>query len=292
MKNIARKIPPVLAGLATLWLTGCVNPMFYQPDRRLYQTPANTGLAYEEIRFASKDGTKLAGWFIPAVGTNAVKGTVIHCHGNAQNMSSHFLFVNWLPQQGFHLFVFDYRGYGASAGKPDRQGVFDDTVAAIECVRNRKDIDPEKIVVFGQSLGAANALAVLGENINAAHAVRGIAADSSFFSYRQIVRDKIKTIPVLSWFRWPLSFVVVSNRHSPGNAVGCLPGDLPLMILHGKSDRIVPFEHARELFAAAHDPKMMVTADDCGHTEAILKNPIYRAQLAHFFETVLAPAAP
>jgi len=107
--------------LLTLSLScqGCVGGLFYQPDRKIYDTPDRHGLKYEEVSFQSKDGTGLSGWFVPAVGKP--KGTVIHFHGNAQNMTAHFGFVSWLPEQGFNLFVFDYRGYGKSAGKPDRR---------------------------------------------------------------------------------------------------------------------------------------------------------------------------
>ena len=73
-------------------------------------------------------------------------GTVVHFHGNAQNMSAHYTFVSWLPAHGFNLFVFDYRGYGQSEGTLSREGVYEDSVAAVEYVRKRTDIDPRKII--------------------------------------------------------------------------------------------------------------------------------------------------
>ena len=85
------------------YLFGCVrvNQMFYYPDRTRYSTPADKGLRFEEIVFPSRDGTELSGWFIPAVG--AAQGTVLHRHGNAENMPSHFGFGDWLPVAGFNL---------------------------------------------------------------------------------------------------------------------------------------------------------------------------------------------
>src|ERR1051325_11044653 len=152
--------------LALACLTGCVQGAFYHPDRVLYDTPARLGLKYEQVTFASQDGTRLVGWFIPARGyadPKRAKGTVVHFHGNAQNLSAHWQFVDWLPQRGFNLFVFDYRGYGASQGSPEPKGVFEDSLAALDYVRARPDVDPERLLALGQSLGGTNAIAAGGQ---------------------------------------------------------------------------------------------------------------------------------
>src|SRR5262245_38553000 len=117
-----------------LLLTGCVESYFYYPDRVAYSTPASAGLSYEEVTFNSRDGTQLSGWFIPAAGRNAraAKGTVVHFHGNAQNISSHWEFLDWLPARAYNVFIFDYRGYGKSQGKPEQKGVFEDSVSALQ----------------------------------------------------------------------------------------------------------------------------------------------------------------
>src|ERR1041384_5905226 len=124
--------------LALGCLTGCAQGAFYHPDRGLHDPPARLGLKYEQVTFASQDGTRLVGWFIPARGyadPKRAKGTVVHFHGNAQNLSAHWQFVDWLPQRGFNLFVFDYRGYGASQGSPEPKGVFEDSLAALDYAR-------------------------------------------------------------------------------------------------------------------------------------------------------------
>lgn len=285
VRAVARSMAAGLGVAMTFVLVGCANPLFYHPDRVVYQTPEKAGLPFEEVSFASRDGTRLSGWFVPAAGR--AKGTIVHFHGNAQNMTAHFSFVSWLPKNGFNLFVFDYRGYGQSKGVAHRQGVFDDCLAALDCVRARTDVDPDRLVVFGQSLGGANAIAALGEHTNAARGVRGIAVDSSFYSYRLIVRDKIRQIPVLSLLRWPLSYLVVENSHSPADAVARLP-PVPKFFLHGKEDAVVPCSHGQKLFAAAGEPKELLLADGCNHTEAIMKSPTYRAALLDFFNRALA----
>src|SRR5262245_703487 len=188
MRGIRRGI----AGLLLLALAGCASNFFYQPDRVLYGTPAQAGLKYEQVAFPSRDGTRLVGWFLPAAGyadPRNARGTVVHFHGNAQNLSAHWRYVEWLPRRGFNLFVFDYRGYGASEGSPDPKGVFEDSASALDYVRQRRDVDPGRLLVFGQSLGGANAIAVVGGGNRAG--VKALAIEATFFSYSSIAADKV-----------------------------------------------------------------------------------------------------
>lgn len=276
MKTIALLAMAILS-------SGCASRYLYYPDSRVYQTPAQRGLRYEEVAFASADGTPLTGWFVPAAG-EAI-GTVIHFHGNAQNMTAHFSYVDWLPAQGFNLFAFDYRGYGRSGGTPQRDGIFADCLAAVETVRARRDIDPDALVIFGQSLGGANALAVLGER--KVEGVKAVAIDSAFYSYRAIVRDKIAQMPLLWIAKWPLSFLVVSNRHSPGAAVRAI-APTPLLLVHGTADRVVPYHHAQDLFRQAREPKELWTLEGAGHTAAFAAGgDAYRKRLVQFFTAAI-----
>jgi hypothetical protein len=273
-----------LIGIFAVTCGGCVNRMFYYPTRDVYGTPASHGLRYEQVSFLSDDGTRLSGWFIPAVGD--AMGTVVHFHGNAQNMTAHFSYVAWLPREGFNLFVFDYRGYGASGGSPDREGVYRDCVAALECVRRRADVDPDRIVLLGQSLGGANAIAVAGSGD--AGKIRAVAVDSAFFSYRLIVRDQMRHIPLVSLLRWPLSFVIVGNGRSPGPAVANI-SPTPLLIFHGDEDQVVPIRHGIMLFDAAKEPKEFVRVPGGRHTDAFVRpEPQYRRKLMEFFKESLA----
>ena len=179
-------------------LSSCAQNAFYYPDHTDYGTPAQQGLRYEDVRFASKDGTPLHGWFVPAQcpaesslhpAACPARATVIHFHGNAQNLSAHWAAVRHLPAEGYNVFLFDYRGYGQSGGTPSQQGLFDDGNAALDYVRTRSDVDKEKLLVFGQSLGGTNAIAVVGAGNKAG--VRAVAIESTFASYSKIGNDKI-----------------------------------------------------------------------------------------------------
>lgn len=256
--------------------------MFYYPDKIVYGTPTQSGLKYEEVTFPSKDGTFLTGWFVPAVGEP--KGTVIHFHGNAQNMTAHFSFVSWLPKEGFNVFIFDYRGYGKSQGKPSRETVFQDCVAAVDYVKSRNDIDRNSIVLLGQSLGGAFALSAFGEGMITD--IRAVAIDSTFYSYRLMVRDAIKGIPILSFLRWPLSFIVVSNSHSPGPVIKNI--SVPLLLIHGTDDQVIPYHHGQWLFEDATVPKEFITVPRGRHTDAFVEyGDIYRKRLVEFYRKAL-----
>jgi fermentation-respiration switch protein FrsA (DUF1100 family) len=258
--------------------------MFYQPDRKVYDTPDRHGLKYEQVAFQSKDGTRLTGWFIPAVGTP--RGTVIHFHGNAQNMTAHFGFVSWLPAQGFNLFVFDYRGYGISAGTPDRRGVFEDSLAALDYISARPGIDHNRLLVLGQSLGGANAIAAVGSRPPGG--VRAVAIDSAFASYQGIVHDKIAAIPILSYLRNPLSHLLIVNDLSPEAVVANI-APTPLLIIHGTADPVVPYSHGKRLFDLAREPKQFWTIEGGEHTEAFFDpGSAYRQRLVAFFDEALA----
>jgi len=267
-------------------LSGCANSLFYYPDKKIYSNPSHKNLAYEDVFFYSKDGTKLHGWFLPSKTEPAESepvGTVIHFHGNARNLTAHVSFVDWLPASNFNLFTFDYRGYGRSEGTPTRQGIYEDCIAAIRYIQTRKDIDQSRLFILGQSLGGVNALAVLGENTFSG--IRAIAVDSAFYSYRRIVKDKIGAIPIIGLLKSPLSFLVVSNQYSPCNVMGQI-SPIPLFIIHGTSDQVVPYQHGKALFDAAKPPKYLYTVDGGKHTEAFTARfgTTYRTHLIAFYK--------
>jgi fermentation-respiration switch protein FrsA (DUF1100 family) len=231
--------------------------LFYAPDSRAYSNPSQDGYAYEDVQFSSADGTKLSGWFIPAQGE--ALGTVIHFHGNSQNMTAHYSYVSWLPANGFNVFLFDYRGYGASEGNPTRQGIFEDSVAAVEHIKSRTDIDQNKLIAFGQSLGGANALAVFGSKRY--EGLVGLATDSAFSSYKSVAGENI-------WIFKPLAFFLVGNKLSPKKYVANI-APTPLLIIHGTDDDVTSYRHAKRLYKKAKEPKELWTLDDAPHISAL-----------------------
>jgi fermentation-respiration switch protein FrsA (DUF1100 family) len=249
--------PAAIALVPLLLLAGCIQSLFYQPDRILYETPVQAGLRFEPVSFRSSDGTRLAGWMLPSAihrDPKNAKGTVVHFHGNAQNMSAHWRLVEWLPRRGFNVFAFDYRGYGASDGSPEPKGVFEDSSSALDYVRSRPDVDPERLLVLGQSLGGANAIAVVGSGNR--KGVRAIVIEAAFSSYSSIASDKVSGAGAL-----------MDDSFSPDRFVANL-SPMPLLLIHGTSDGVIPFHHASKLMASAREPKRLIAIDGGGHIEA------------------------
>lgn len=263
--NPAHRLHTILLLLVLSFSAGCVNRLFYHPSPILVETPSQRGFAYEDVFFPSEDGTLLHGWFLPSRTSNAV-ATVVHLHGNAQNLSTHYRYAAWLTGEGMHVLCFDYRGYGLSEGRPDRAGVLADSRAAIRYAASRPEADPDRIVLLGQSLGGANAVVAAATLTDLP--VRGVIVDSAFYSYRSIVADKIGLIPVLGWIRGPLSAVLIGNRHSPGPVIGSL-APTPVLMFHGAADPVVPLWHGERLFDAAGEPKFLCVMDGRGHTDAL-----------------------
>lgn len=260
-------------------LAGCVQQLFYYPDRVLYETPDRAGLTFEEVSFPSRDGTRLAGWFIPARNTASpreAKGTVIHFHGNAQNISTHWRFIEWLPHAGYNAFVFDYRGYGASEGTPSPPGVFEDSRAAIGYVRSRPDVDATKLVIFGQSLGGVNAIVAVDKE---RPGVRALVVESAFASYSSIAGEKLKAAGML-----------VSDDYSADRFVAAI-APIPIIFVHGTDDTIVPFHHSERLFSLAREPKQLWTVPGGGHIEAFSERfgNRYRLRLLKFLSEQIGP---
>ena len=262
-----------LAAAAVTLLAGCAEQFFYHPDRVIYETPARAGLAFEDVRFQSRDGTRLTGWFLPAIGVSsprAAKATVVHFHGNAQNMSTHWRFVDWLPRAGYNVFVFDYRGYGGSEGSPTPLGLVEDSQAAIRHVRSRADVDGDKLVLFGQSLGGTNAIAALGSGDR--QGVRAAIIESTFASYSSIASEKVYGGGML-----------MSDTYSADRFIAALV-PIPVLFIHGTNDGVIPAHHSERLFALAGQPKAFWKIDGGGHTEAFgaRYGEQYRARLLKY----------
>lgn len=261
----------VAALLALVLMQGACNGLFYRPSTRVYATAADYDLAAEDLYFQAPGGPQLHGWWVPAEG--AAKGTVVYCHGNNANLTHHARFVQWLPGRGYNLLIFDYRGYGLSAGTPDRAGTIADALAAIDLAERR---DPGRVLVLGHSLGGAVGLQAVAQRPT----VRGLVVESSFSSYRAAAAC---TVPWLG-FLVPL---LVSAGHDPIDALAQIP-PRPLLVIHGSADRITPLQLAEELYAAAAEPKQFWMVSGAGHRSPwVGREAVFERRLLSFFGQAL-----
>ena len=265
-----------LAALILVLTLAACTPVFFQPSGSIYSTPGLYGIDYERAEFKAADGTALFAWFMPARGE--ARATVLYLHGNAENISAHFANVAWMPAAGFNVLALDYRGYGGSEGKPSLAGVQLDIDAAMRTLINRPDVDPDRIIVFGQSLGGALAIHYVAHSAYRDH-ILAVIADSAFADYRMVAKEKMAGF----FITWPLQWLpdfTVDNDYSPRASVAAL-SPIPLLLLHGDRDSIVPAHHSQLLFEAAQEPKTFWSILDSGHIQA-LRSAKVRQRLTEF----------
>lgn len=261
-------------------LGGCTH-VFFQPQHQLVDTPERFGVAYQNETLFAADGTHLNAWFLPAQGI--AKGTVLFLHGNAENISTHFRNVVWLPEQGYNVLALDYRGYGASGGTPTLAGVQQDIDAALRYLLTHKNVDPLRIVVLGQSLGGAFAIFYSAHSAYRTN-IRGVIVDSAFSDYRQIARDNLVKSRLTWLFQW-LPWLVIDNNYAPIDAVPML-SPIPLLIIHGDRDSVVSVHHAQRLFEQAKQSKELLIVPDAGHIQS-LDSRLVRERLIAFLKKIL-----
>ena len=265
-----------LALVALVLALSACTPVFFQPTGTIYSSPGIYGIDYQPVEFRAADGTALFAWFMPARGE--AHGTVLYLHGNAQNISAHFANVAWMPAAGFNVLTFDYRGYGGSQGRPTLAGVQLDIDAAMRLLIERPDVDADRIIVFGQSLGGALAIYYVAHSEYRSH-IRAVVADSAFADYRRVAREKMADFFVT----WPLQWLpeyTVDNDYAPRGAVAAI-APIPLLLIHGERDSIVPPHHSKLLYDAAQEPKAYWEIPDRGHIQA-LRDAAVRKRLADF----------
>ncbi len=257
-----------LALLALIWLTQ--RRLIYFPTQSV-PDPHKTLPGIEEVTFRTEDDLTLAAWFVPAI-DDEFTATVVVFNGNAGNRADRVPLAGALAEKGFSVLLVDYRGYGGNPGSPSEQGLASDARAAIEYLKTRNDVDRSRLVYFGESLGAAVALGLAGQEPPAALVLR-----SPFTSLADIATTHYPFLPtsLLLWDRYP-------NKEIIGGVAA------PVMVIAGSADTIVPFEQSRELFETAPEPKQLLVVDGADHNDyALLASELMVNEMEAFLEEVL-----
>lgn len=208
----------------------------YFPERRLISTPHEIGERHEAITFRAEDGAELSGWFVPAQNS---RGVVLFCHGNAGNISHRLPYLEIFGRMGLSTFIFDYRGFGESEGKPTEQGTYLDAGAAWNYLVKKRKVAPERIVILGESMGGAIA-AWLAQ----AHRPAALILQSAFTSLPDVASQLYPLFPA----RW-------LARYGYGTKEYIRRADCPILVVHSSEDEIVPYSHGRKLYDLAREPK-------------------------------------
>lgn len=248
--------------------------LLYYPDlpsRTVLATPADIGLAYEEVTLATEDGPVLQGWFIPH---QAARGTLLFCHGNAGNISHRLDSIRLFHDLGLNVLIFDYRGYGESDGKPTEAGTYRDADAAWRYLTEVRTVQSHDVVIFGRSLGAAVAADLATRTTPAA-----VILESAFTSVPDMAAAIYPWLPVRMLARYQYDTREKLRRITH-----------PVLIIHSSEDEIIPFAHGRQLFESAHEPKRFLELHG-GHNDGFLTSSgDYTRELDSFIGRYLGKA--
>lgn len=259
---------------SSLMGTQDTNRLFYFPTHDVPATPKDWGFDYDEVYFKSEDGTKLHGWFLKARGEQP-RGTVVFSHGNAGSIGHHLGFVMWMAEAGYQVFMYDYRGFGESGGAVNREGMVQDVNAAFDYVSKRPDVDRNRIVSYGHSLGGAKSVTALARR--KPEELRAIIIDGTFSSYQAMARI----------VGGDLGAGLITDELSPRESVNLITGT-PILVIHGNKDQVVPLAQAKELFELANEPKTFFEVKGGSHGDSLARDGgAYRKRMLAWLDDVM-----
>ena len=236
--------PPILTRFHGSFL------LFPMPPGEEYKCEMVNNIKRDEVFFENDKGNKLNGWFFQAKDPNAP--VILFNHGNAGNIGHRLMLVKWLMDAGASVFLYDYREYGKSEGKKDLAGVISDARAAYNYLTETRKIPPQRIIAYGESIGGGPAC-----SLAAAVPVGGLILDSSFTSLLHVGKKKVQFFNIYFDFMKPEppfeNIETIRNSH------------LPVMIVHGAKDEVIPLSEAKENFAAANEPKTFLLLPESTH---------------------------
>ncbi len=254
---LARVVLWTLSGCLLVSLISGCSSLLYYPTKGQYYNPGSFGLLAEDIFFSTSEQTKIHAWLFRSSASGSSKGTVVFFHGNAENLTSHFVALSWLPKQGYNFLIFDYPGYNLSEGEPTPRSTVEAGVAAVEWVNTHLESEKESkrnVFTYGHSLGGIVSLRVVIElkKKYKTHQVQGLIVDGTFQSYKRASQ----TVMAKHWLTWlfqPLGYFLLSDEWAPKELDLLSP--LPVLVLHGEKDKVIDFKLGQELFASLIEPK-------------------------------------
>lgn len=249
-----------------LWLRQ--SRMVYFPSNTVGASPNDIKLDYEDVYFSAADGVKLNGWFLPC---DKPRGSMLICHGNGGNIGDRLPQIQLFHELGFNVFIFDYRGYGRSMGKPSEQGTYQDVLAAWNYLVETRGIPENKIALHGRSLGGAIATWLASQRNPAA-----LVIEATFTSIPDIGAKLYPYLPIR---------LICTYSYNTVNYIKQIK--CPVLIAHSKDDEMIPFSHGQALFQAAAEPKRLVALSGSHNEGEAFFPDEYRAMLSNFLNAQL-----
>ena len=238
----------------------------YYPMKEMQFTPNDVGLQYEDIYFSTEDGLRLNAWFIPQKNS---RGIILFSHGNAGNISHRLEKLILLSKMQFDLFIFDYRGYGRSSGRPSEGGIYLDTEAAFSYLVDQRNAEPTEIILYGESLGTAAIIHLAAKKI-----VGALIIEGGFSKGKDMAKRVYPFLPEFFFFNSYNSLERIKNINAPK------------LFIHSKEDEVVPMRLAQKLYSVAKSPKRFAELSG-GHNTAFLDSQAdYLAAIKSFIDEI------
>lgn len=279
----ARSIAFVLLLALTVYTAMCTymwatqRSLIFEPTQRLQSTPDRLGLNYTDLRIPSGSGAErgeLDAWWVPAA--HGGSATLLYLHGNDRNIASNLGHVSRLHDLGYNVLLIDYRGFGrSSGGQPSETKVYEDAESAWRYVIEQGHIPARQLFIYGHSLGGAVAIELAAHHPEAA----GLIVEGTFTSMLEMGQRSYGYLPVS---------ILINQHFASLEKMGRIK--VPVLIIHGTWDEIVPVEMARRLYAAVTGPKYLTLIEGGGHNNSGSIGWVeYRDALSAFIERYGAP---
>lgn len=276
MRNLSRFFAAVVGIAALVYLAACTymwatqREQVFEPSPVLQTTPERMGMKFEELRIpvgSGADQGELDGWWVPAEAANAP--TFLYLHGNDRNIANHLEHTQQLHTLGYNVLLVDYRGYGkSSGGKPSEAKVYEDAEAAWQYLLKVRGVKPQQAFIYGHSLGGAIAIDLAAHHPEAA----GLVTEGTFTSMQAMGEREYGYLPV-GW--------LLNQRFESLQKIAGLK--IPVLLIHGTWDQKVPVGMAKQLYAAAAQPKALALIEGGEHSNSGAVGQVeYRAAVSAF----------
>ncbi|MFD2262539.1 alpha/beta hydrolase [Lacibacterium aquatile] len=220
----------------------------YFPAKQI-EEPSAYGLSgFSDLRLASGDGTPLQAWHRPA---RQGFPTILYFQGNGGNIAGRAGFFRLMGEAGFGVLALSYRGYGASAGNPSEEGFYQDARALIAYAERQLSLMPDRILIYGESIGTGVAVQMATE-----YPVAGLVLQAPYTSITDLAAAS---------YPWLPARLLLKDRFESLSKIPKVKA--PLLLFHGELDGVVPVSYGRALFAAANEPKQAVFYPGVHHAD-------------------------
>ncbi|MFC3150089.1 alpha/beta hydrolase [Litoribrevibacter euphylliae] len=276
MMKKSRHFPLILIVLIFTLLSGCrsLTTLYFHPSTQYFNDPKDYGISYEAVTLETPDGVQLENWLFHAEGE--LKGRIVFFHGNAENISTHFGSVHWLPKAGYEVFLVDYRGFGKSSGVPVLPDVLSDMQVSYEWMQRRASVDNKPIYVLGQSIGAALSVMAIA---NMESQPDCVVLDAGFGSFQDMARISFQRSWLFWLFAYPASWLLPSDLE-PEDYADKLK--MPVLQFHSPNDQVIPYDQG---VALSRHFEQLSWVDSSGLHIATFNLQKYRNVLLDFYQT-------